>query len=132
MTAKTLGVLTLIALALIGIGWVMGASGRSAEVQERRAVEQRAVFAEARAHLLEGRVHLFQLNFGAASQQFDRARAAIEQWQTTLRETGDADRAGRLEIALAATREAQRLAVSVDARAQNAADEALRALEAAR
>jgi hypothetical protein len=124
--------LTAIALALIGIGWVMGASGRSTAVQERRAIEQRAAFAEARAHLLEGRVHLFQLNFGAASQQFDRARAVLEQLQTTLREAGDANRAGRLEIALAAARQAQRLAVSLDASAQNAADEATRALEAAR
>jgi hypothetical protein len=132
MIAKNLGMLTLIALALIGIGWVLGASGRSAAVQERRAVEQRAAFAEARAHLFEGRVHLFQLNYGAASQQFDRARATIEQLQTMLREAGDAERAGRLEIALAATREAQRLAVSVDASAQNAADEATRALDASR
>jgi hypothetical protein len=132
MTARTFGIITLIALALFGIGWLTGASGRSGAVQERQDFEQRAAFAEARAHVLEGRVSLFQINFGAASQQFDRARATIELLQTRLRERGDADRAGKLEIALARIRDAQRLAVAVDASAQNAAEEALRAIDAAR
>ena len=132
MTSRTFGIIALVAVALFGIGWVIGASGRSTAVQERQGFEQRAAFAEARAHVLEGRVNLFQINFGAASQQFDRARAAIEGLQTRLRERGDADRAGRLEIALARVRDAQRLAVAVDASAQNAAEEALRALDAAK
>ena len=132
MTIRTFGIVVLIALALFGVGWFIGASGRSAAVEERRAFEQQAAFAAARAHVLEGRVHLFQVNFGAASQQFDRGRTVIESLQTLLREQGDADRAGKLEIALARVREAQRLAIAVDASAQNVADEALRALDAAK
>jgi hypothetical protein len=132
MTSRTFGIITLLAIALFGIGWIVGASGRSAAVEERRGFEQRASFAEARAHVLEGRVNLFQVNFGAASQQFDRGRAVIESLQTHLREQGDADRAGKLEVALARVRDAQRLAIAVDASAQNAAEEALRAIDAAK
>lgn len=130
--AKTIGVLSLVAIAVFGIGWLIGASGRSDLEQQRRASEERAAFAEARAHVFEGRVSLYQLNFGAASQQFDRARSALEALQISLREEGSAERAGHIEVALARVRAAQQMAVSMDPNAQNAAEEALRAIDAAR
>ena len=110
MTAKTLGVCALVAVALFGAGWIIGASGRSTAVEQQARVELQALLAQARGHVLEGRVSLFQINFGAASQQFDCARAAIESAQTHLRQRGDAERAGQLEIAVAvvATRNGSR------------------------
>ena len=105
-----------------------GASGRSEAEQARRAAAQRADLNEARALVLEGNVALFQSNFGDATKRFDAARAVVERIQTALRETGQAERAGRLEIALSHLRDAQRLAVSLDANARNAADAALQAL----
>ena len=89
---------------------------------------QRADLNEARALVLEGKVAVFQLNFGDASKRFEAARVAVERMQTALRETGQAEPAGRLEVVLSHLRDAQRLAVSLDANARNAADAALQAL----
>ena len=109
-------------------GWMFGASGRSEVEQARRAAEDRADLNEARALVLEGNIAVFQLNFGDASKRFESARTAIERIQTALRETGQAERAGRLEVALSHLRDAQRLAVSLDGNARTAADAALQAL----
>lgn len=89
------------------------------------------MFQEARALVLEGRVSLFLVNFGDASARFTRAGEVVERLQGRLREAGQAERAGRLEIARAQLKDAQRLAVSVDQAAQNAASEALKAIDGA-
>jgi len=131
MTLRLFGwVLLAVALAF-GAGWVIGASGRSAAEQGRNAAIAERDLAEVRALILDGRVSLFLSNFGDASQRFEQARALVEARQTDARETGQADRAGRLEIVLSHLRDAQRLAASLDAAAQTAAAEALRALVAA-
>jgi hypothetical protein len=129
MTLRLAGWLALAAVILFGAGWLVGSSGRSTADQERRAFEERADFASARALILEGRVSLFLVNFGDASRRFEEARVIVERAQTRLRESGQAERAGRLEIVLTKLRDAQRLSSSLDAAAQNAAAEALRALE---
>lgn len=90
----------------------------------------RAAFAEARAHALDGRVSLFLANFGDASRHFEEAATVVVSLQTRLRQAGDAERAGRLEIVLGQLREAQRLSAQFDAAAQSAATEALQALGA--
>ena len=96
--------------------------------QARRAAVQQADRNEARALVLEGTVALFQSNFGDATKRFESARVAVERIQTALRETGQAERAGRLEVVISHLRDAQRLAVSLDANARTAADAALQAL----
>jgi hypothetical protein len=117
------------AIIVVGLGgWMIGASGTSAREQDRRAAVQRADTIEARALILEGRVSLFLSNFGDASQKFEAAIVVLERIQTQLRETAQAERAGRLQIAIAHVRDAQRLAASFDAAAHAAADEALRAI----
>ena len=130
--AKTIGILVLVAIAVFGLGWLIGASGRSDLARQQRVSEERAAFADARAHLFEGRVDLFRLNFGAASTQFERARSVLDGLQAQLREEGSAERAGQLEIALTRVREAQQMAVSMDPNAQSAAEAALHAIDAAR
>jgi hypothetical protein len=116
-----------VAVAAIS-GWVYGASGRADLEAARRASEQRANLMEARALILDGQVQVFLVNFGAASQHYEAARAVIERMQTALREVGQAEPAGRLEIPLSHLRDAQRLASSLDGAARNSGDEALRAL----
>ena len=128
MNPRTFGIIAAIVLGAALAGWMYGASGRSDAEQARRAAVQRADLNEARALVLEGNVALFQSNFGDATKRFDVARAAIERMQAALRETGQAERAGRLEIVLSHLRDAQRLAVALDANARNAADAALQAL----
>lgn len=130
MTPRAFGGIVLAVLVALGAGWVWGASGKSTVDQERRRLEQRADYEVARASLLDGRVSLFLNNFGDASKHFETARLALEALQGQLREVGQAERAGRIEIALSSVRDAQRLAAQLDASAQNAAAAALQALSA--
>ena len=111
-------------------GWVWGASGKSTVDQERRRLEQRADYEAARASVLDGRVSLFLNNFGDASKRFESARITLEMLQAKLREVGQAERAGRIEIVLSNLKDAVRLAAQLDASAQNAATAALQALSA--
>jgi hypothetical protein len=128
---KMTGIALIVALAMIGGGWLWGASGRSEAEQAQRAAELRADLAESRALLLEARVHLFTVNFGSAGRALDDARARITALQTRLREAGQAERAGQLEIVLAHIGDAGRFTLALDPRAQNAAEGALNALAAA-
>jgi hypothetical protein len=89
---------------------------------------QRADLNEARALILEGQVQIFLVNFGVASERYEAARTVIERMQTAMRELGQAEPAGRLEIPLSHLRDAQRLASSLDSSARNAGTEALNAL----
>jgi hypothetical protein len=130
LPARTIAIIAAVVLAAVIGGWLYGASGRSEVEQARREAVQRADLTEARSLVLEGIVALFQSNFGDATTRFERARAAVERIQTALRETGQAERAGRLEVALSHLRDAQRLAVSLDANARTAAEAALLALAA--
>lgn len=128
MSLKSIGALVLALIVSFGVGWLAGASGRADAEQQLAASEERANVAQARALIGDGRVSLFLVNFGDASQRFEEARGVVERMQTKLRELGQAERAGRLEIALSHLRDAQRLAASLNSSAQGAAAEALRAL----
>lgn len=122
----------LLALVLaVAVGWLAGASGRAALEQSRTRTEMRAEFADARAEVLRARVSLFESNFGNAIEACQNARNRIAQIQAQLRELGQPDQAGRLEVAVAHLSDAQQFAAAFDARAQQAASEALDALEAA-
>jgi hypothetical protein len=128
MSPKLIGSVVLALVVSFGIGWLTGASGKRGLEQQRAAAEERADFAQVRALIGDGRVSLFLVNFGDASRRFEEARGLVERVQTRLRESGQAERAGRLEIALSHLKDAQRLAASLDSSAQGAAAEALRAL----
>ena len=129
MSLRVLGWGLLAAAMVFGVGWFAGASGRDALEQDRRDALARAESADARAFILSGRVSLFQSNFGDASRAFEAARGVVLGAQTRLRQLGDAARAGQLEVALSQLREAQRLALALDAGAQAAAEQALRVIE---
>ena len=128
LTPRSFAIVAAIVLGAAASGWMFGASGRSDVELARRAAVQRADLHEARAFILEGNVAIFQLNFGDATKRFESARVAVERMQAALRETGQAEPAGRLEVVLSHLRDAQRLAVSLDANARSAADQALQAL----
>jgi hypothetical protein len=128
MTLKLIGAAVLAIVVAFGVGWVMGQSGRSALERDRQTLQLQAEQAQARALIYEARVELFLVNFGNASRRLEEARAVVETMQRRLRESGAAERAGRLEIVLGHIRDAQRLAGSLDAAAQNASAEAGQAL----
>ena len=113
-------------------GWFAGASGRSAVEVESRRTAMRAQFSEARALVLDGRVNLYQTNFGNAIERFQQARNFIGRIQVELREMGQVEQSGRLEIALSHLSDAQRASAAFDTTAaQTAADQATQALAAA-
>ncbi len=124
--------LSWIALALavaFAAGWVVGSSGRSAaEVAAGRAAEH-AGFFEARTLVLEGQLSLVAANFGDARTAFEAANGVVQRLQTRLRETGLAERAGLLEVALGYLGEAAERATALDPEAGSAAEAALRTLE---
>jgi hypothetical protein len=128
MNPKVVGSILLAFVVTFGIGWLSGASGKAGLEQALTQAEQASDFAQARALISDGRVSLFLVNFGDASRRFEEARGAVEKMQTKLREAGQAERAGRLEIAVTHLKDAQRLAASLDSSAQGAAAEALRVL----
>jgi Tfp pilus assembly PilM family ATPase len=100
--------------------------------REQGVAVMRAEFADARALVLEGRVSLYTSNFGNAIEQFQQASQRIGDLQRQLREIGQVEQAGRLEIAVSSLGDAQRLAATFDTtKAQAAAEQALDALRAA-
>jgi hypothetical protein len=132
MSIRVIGVILLALLFAAVGGWFVGSSGRSAVERAQTVTLMRAEFAESRALVLEGRVSLFQSNFGDAIQQFQQANALIGRLQAQLREIGQIEQAGRLEIAASNLGDAQRLAALLDAtKAQAAAEQALGALRVA-
>jgi hypothetical protein len=130
MSFRPVAWIAIAALLTLGGGWLWGASGKAAVMADRRALTDRAELAEVRALVLGGRVSLFELNYGDAARQFGDAHRAIGPIQTRLRETGQAERAGRLEIVLAHLRDAERLSSAVDATAHASAAQAAQALRA--
>jgi hypothetical protein len=132
MSIRVVGVILLaLVVAAVG-GWFVGSSGRSAAERAETVSLMRAEFAESRALVLEGRVSLFVSNFGDAIERFQRANVLIGRIQRQLREIGQVEQAGRLEIAASSIGDAQRLAATFDTtKAQAAAETALGALRAA-
>jgi hypothetical protein len=118
-------------LVSFGVGWMFGASGRSEVQQSASGYRLRAQAAEAEALLLAARISLFETNFGDARQRLRGAADRLAEAQRDLREAGEAERAGRLEVVLAQTREADRLAGEFSPGAQAAVQTAIDALDAA-
>ena len=129
MSPKSFAIVAGVVVVAAVSGWIYGASGRSDVEEARRAAVQRSDLMEARALILDGQVQVFLVNFGTASQRYEEARAVLERMQTALREVGQAEPAGRLEIPLSHLRDAQRLASALDGAARNSGDEALKALD---
>jgi len=119
-------------LVVFGAGWYLGASGRSALAIERRALEEHAALSDAQAALLEARLSFADSNFGDARRQLEAARVALSDVQVRLRETGQPERAGNVEIVLAHIKDADRLAALLDRSADQATASALQALAALR
>jgi len=131
MSFKVVVAILLAAVGLVGLGWMAGASSRSVIERERGRAEMRAQFADARANILDGRVNVFESHWGESVGSFQAARNRIAQLQARLREIGQPEQAGRLEIATSHLSDAQHFAASFDPRAQDAATKALEALLAA-
>jgi hypothetical protein len=115
-------------LVAVGAGWVWGSWGRWAAERQAQGTELRVQLAEARASLLSARVNLFEINFGKASTDLERAKQAMSAAADLLDKAGRTGEAGSVREALAKGDEAQRLAGAVDQTASARAAEALAVL----
>lgn len=129
MTAKSAGLTALALIVALGAGWVLGVSGKTAIDRERlRAVEQLHL-ETARAGVLDGRLTLVGNDYQRASASFAAAVTQLETLQRMLREVGQAELAGRIEIVVSHVKDAQQSAASQNANAWSSADAALQALK---
>jgi hypothetical protein len=115
-------------LVAVGAGWLWGSWERWATEREAQGAELRVQLAEARASLLSARVNLFEINFGKASADLERARQAMSAAAGLLDKAGRSGEAASVRQALAKAGEAQQLAGAVDQTASARAAEALAAL----
>ena len=125
-------------LALIGVvvvaglflaGLLIGGSGKSAAERARDDAQLQLNLERARVSILHGRLALFSVNFGEASQRFDGARAPLQAARERLNAIGRNADAGRVDSAINAIGEAQKLALALDRNADTKAADALREIQ---
>lgn len=120
-----------VALVLLGAGWLWGASGRWDAQASVRDAELRLHLVEAQAALARARVDLFELNYGEAARRFGQGMRALSDAANRLDASGQKETAAAVREALAKASEAQRLAASVNTSANERAAEALKSLDRA-
>ncbi|MDQ3069164.1 MAG: hypothetical protein M3R55_05485 [Acidobacteriota bacterium] len=130
MTQSRLGLvaLVLVIVAFLG-GLFMGRSGRAETDKARTQAELQVDLNRARVAMLHGRLEIVSSNFGQASQQFDAARAPLEAARDRLNAANRSAEAGRIDAALVAASEAQKLALALNREADAKVAEALRLLD---
>ena len=128
---KTAVIAVLVALTMLGAGFLWGARGRWAAEEQLAAVERQAALGETRRLTLAGQMAMTRLNFGEASGLFESARVAADQTARRLEADGMLELAGESTKAAAALADARALAAKLDQAAAGRASDALAALERA-
>jgi hypothetical protein len=132
---RRLGRLALMALVavlvVLGLGYVWGASGRSATQSALEEARERLDIAELRGHVLDARVSLYNMNFGDASRRLEEAKVPLRRIRQRYVDAGKDDAVRSISAALEHVDEAQRLAGKLDQGANSKAGEALEAIRVA-
>lgn len=97
-------------LVAVGVGWVLGASGRSNSERALQIADLRGDLLEGRAAVLDARLDIYSVNFGNASAHLEAARTALRAADQKLMKLGRTEDAKSLESALTRIDEAQRAA----------------------
>jgi hypothetical protein len=97
-------------LVAFGIGWSVGASGKSGISRALETAELRDSLLEGRGAVLQARVDIYNVNFGDASRHLEAARTAVHAAAARLTDLGRPDDAKRLDLALTKIDDAQRMA----------------------
>ena len=109
-TAKLVLGIGLALLVAVGVGWVLGASGRSERDRALQIAELRSELLEGRAAVLDARLDIYSVNFGEASRHFEAAGTSLRAAKARLMSLSLTEDAESLEAGLTRIDEAQRLA----------------------
>ena len=120
-----------VAIVLLGIGYVWGASGRFSVESALDETRQQLDMAQARGHILDARVSLYNMNFGEASRHFEEAKAPLRRIRQRHVDAGRTEAVRGISAALEHLEEAQRLAGKLEQGANTKAGEALEAIRVA-
>jgi hypothetical protein len=114
-------------LAFVAV-WLIAGSGKAEA--ERQAAENYMLLQiqTGAARVLEARVALYNVNFGDASRNFERAKPMFQQARDRLNATNRQADAGVLDRVIGLINDAQRMAGALDQGANTKAAEALEAL----
>lgn len=129
--AKTAGLAFLIALTVLGAGYLWGARGRWAAQDRLAVVERQALLSETRRLTLAGQMALTRLNFGEAAGLFESARAGADATARDLEQAGLHELAAETAKAVQALTEARGLAAKLDQGSAGKASDALGMLDRA-
>ena len=127
--AKTAAIAFLIALTVLGAGYLWGARGRWAAQDRLAVVERQALLSETRRLTLAGQMALIRLNFGEAAGLFESARAGADSAARALEHAGLTEPAGEAAKAAEALNQARGLAAKLDQGAAGKAGDALALLD---
>jgi len=116
-------------VAMLGVGWLWGASGRSQIDRDLQAAGLRGSLVEGRAALLDARLDIYGINFGDASRHFEAARTALRDADARLNGLGRPDEAKRVELALKRVDDAQRMAGQLNQDANALAADAAKTID---
>jgi hypothetical protein len=126
---KTAGIALLVALTVLGVGYLWGARGRWAAQDHLAVVERQALLSETRRLTLAGQMALTRLNFGEAAGHFESARAGAAGAARALELAGLTESAGEAAKAAEALTQARGLAAKLDQGATGKAGDALALLD---
>ena len=126
---KMAGLACLIAVTVLGAGYLWGARGRWAAQDRLAAVERQAALSETRRLTLAGQMALTRLNFGEAAGLFESARAGADAAARGFEHEGLPELAGQTATAAQALTEARGLAAKLDQGSAGKAGDALALLD---
>ena len=129
--AKTAGLVFLVALTVLGAGYLWGARGRWAAQERLAVVERQASLSETRRLALAGLLALTRLNFGEAAGLLESARAGADSLARSLEQEGLPEVSGEAAKAAQAFTEARGLAAKLDQAAAGKASDAVAMLDRA-
>lgn len=129
--AKIAGVALLLAITVLGAGYLWGARGRWASEARLEVVQRQASLSETRRLGLAGQIALTRLNFGEAAGLFESARAGADALARGFEADGRSDLAREASAAAQALTDARGLAAKLDQASTGRASDALAALDRA-
>jgi hypothetical protein len=123
MVKLILGITGGLLIALLA-GWIIGSAGRSDATRALESADLRGELLGARAAFLDARVAIYSVNFGEASRHLEDARDLLHRAAERLKGFNRTDEVNKVQAALAAIDEAQRLAGKLDQGANSRAGDA--------